>query len=471
MARQERRSARLVRHALRRVPTSVRGGSVLAAIAFLLIGLLSPIAAVAGDGAATTGRHVLEQAAEVYRNGAMDEAARLLDPLVADPGALDPDAALTARHLRGLVARRRGELELAAAMFRGILAERPDLTRVRLDLAHTLFLLEEDEGARHHFELVRSASGDPVVSQVINGFVREMDKRRRWSASAFVSLAPSSNINQGTSSDVITVAGLPFVIDDSSRAKSGIGLAAGGAIGLRHTLAPDIDLEVDLRGLARRYREDDFNYAKAAASIGPRIHFERGNAALILFAERHWSADEALSFAAGVRAEARVKLAPTLTSTTVANCFATRHDGDWQGIDLTDRDGHACSLDLVLDQALSSDSFARLTIGGEESWSEAPYREYGERMIGIGGYKELPFGITLFAEARARHRQYDLANSLTGTVREDRVLEGDIQVTKRDLEIFGAAPQLRLSVARRHSNIDIYDYTSHGVEVTFTRGF
>ena len=49
---------------------------------------------------------------------------------------------------------RNGHLDRAIAAFRSILVDRPELVRVRLELARAFFLKEEDTLARRHFEQV-----------------------------------------------------------------------------------------------------------------------------------------------------------------------------------------------------------------------------------------------------------------------------------------------------------------------------
>ena len=62
----------------------------------------------------------------------------------------------------------------AIAAFRMILVNRPDLIRVRLELARTFFLKGRDGLARRHFELVL-AGGVPFVDEI--GVRLEMDRQ------------------------------------------------------------------------------------------------------------------------------------------------------------------------------------------------------------------------------------------------------------------------------------------------------
>ena len=105
-----------------------------------------------------------------------------MEALAAAQAAADPDA-------------RDGKLDEAIAAFRAILVDRPELVRVRLELAHAFFLKEEDSLARRHFEQVLAGTPPPAVAANIRRFLDIMRARRRWEAHFGLAVAPDSNLN------------------------------------------------------------------------------------------------------------------------------------------------------------------------------------------------------------------------------------------------------------------------------------
>ena len=94
--------------------------------------------------------------------------------------------------LLGQIELRLGMPGKAAARFETILALRPGLTRVRLDLARAYYLAGLDDKARYHFS---SALGDALPSSIeatVEGFLRRIDARKRWSVSVSAAALPET---------------------------------------------------------------------------------------------------------------------------------------------------------------------------------------------------------------------------------------------------------------------------------------
>ena len=126
--------------------------------------------------------------------------------------------------IKGLILKARGNLTGAAKNYRAALADDPSLTLVRAELAQTLFQLEEDDSAKHHLNLLMAEAPNDYEAQGIRSFIDTIDARRPFTFNAYVSVAPSTNVNNGSSNDTIysPLWGVDMNIDDRiSRAKRG----------------------------------------------------------------------------------------------------------------------------------------------------------------------------------------------------------------------------------------------------------
>ena len=139
-------------------------------------------------------------------------------------------AAMAAARKEGLVEKdRTALLDEAIAALRAILIDRPDLVRVRLELARAFFLKGDDDLARQHFEQV--LAGDPPLAVALNvqRFLHIMRARRRWTAYVGAAIAPDTNINSASENRYIyldTLFGrLRFARSRESLARSGVGLS------------------------------------------------------------------------------------------------------------------------------------------------------------------------------------------------------------------------------------------------------
>ena len=193
----------------------------------ILLLLLGGIPWITAAGSHLSSDPAVVRARTLVVNGNFNEALEVLR-------RIDPDGAhrtdvlfLTGLAAVGASNRAEGEgrdalLAQAVAAFRAILVDRPDLTRVRLELARAFFLKGEDGLARRHFERVLGGNPDRAVVANINNYLAVMRARKRWTARVGAALAPDTNIGAVSEAEIIYIYGLPFRRDVETA--SGIGL-------------------------------------------------------------------------------------------------------------------------------------------------------------------------------------------------------------------------------------------------------
>ena len=138
--------------------------------------------------------------------------------VAATEASRQPDVAKAAREAL---------LDEAIAAFRIMLIERPDLVRVRLELARAFFLKGENTLSRQHFE--RVLAGTPPAGVVLNvrRFLSQIRARRRWSMYLGTALAPDTNIGGSSQERIIYIHGLSFRRDAEELTKSAWGSRYG----------------------------------------------------------------------------------------------------------------------------------------------------------------------------------------------------------------------------------------------------
>ena len=105
-----------------------------------------------------------------------------------------------------------------------MLVARPDLVRVRLELARAFFLKGEDGLAGKHFEEVLAGDVPDEVKTNVRLFLAGIRDRRRWSFNLGVAVAPDTSIG-AVSDERIIINGLPFERDAGELTTSGAGLS------------------------------------------------------------------------------------------------------------------------------------------------------------------------------------------------------------------------------------------------------
>ncbi|MYG38870.1 MAG: hypothetical protein F4162_07900 [Synechococcus sp. SB0676_bin_10] len=121
---------------------------------------------------------------------------------------------------------RKGYLDEAIAAFHKILVGRPELARVRLELARAFYVKGDDGLSQKHFEQVLAGNPHPAVAGNIRRFLAVIRRRRRWKGYFGATLAPDGNINAASDAKTVDLWGFPFTPDQGPR--SGVGVVLWG---------------------------------------------------------------------------------------------------------------------------------------------------------------------------------------------------------------------------------------------------
>lgn len=389
-----------------------------------------------------------------------DEARRLIAAWRPD----DSTYRYRVRYVEGLIRRDEGDYEAAIATFRGILAEKPSFSFVRLDLAQTLYLAKDDDAARHQAQLLIAAGVDDRIGGAMKSIVGAIDARRPVRFRGFASVLPSSNINSGTDRQVVYIGGLPFVVNGGSLRKSGIGVLAGGDVLLRHALGDRLALVGTESLVARMYPSIGATDIRVNLSGGIERSFDRGVVTVSAIGEQDYDDMNVAFRAFGGRLEASRYVG--MKGRVYGNLAVTRRDF----VGSAYMDGWRAEASGFYDYFMSPSRFVRFVGGGIRETTATSAFSFTEFSGGLGVYNEFPFGLTLYAQAVYAHRSYDAPMAVFGTRRDDRI-EVQATLTKRDLSFHGLAPQLTYTFTRNISTSPFDDYAAHALDVRLVKDF
>lgn len=374
-------------------------------------------------------------------------------------------SALDATYVQALIFQNTERLDEAAAIYRDMLASHPDSQTVRLQLAQTLYQMKEDESAKHHFELALGSVTDQNLENNIRNFIDQIDRRKRWNLSAHLSLAPSTNFNNGADAKFIYLNGLPFKINEDSTAKSGIGVLGGLNAGYRLALTDRLDLVTGAGVNFKEYAEDVFDDLIVSAEVGPRYAFSFGHVGVYATTNRRWVAGKPYSNAVGGRLKlgARFSKRGLVSLTVGANLnrfeFAKHFDGT------------SYFASGYVDYFISGRSFVRALGGADRRQTGLEHLSSVSWHGGLGYYAELPWGLSVYTQARLTTRTYDGFFPGINEVRDDIQLDIKASLTKRDWDWMGFAPKFEYGFTQNASNVVFYDYDAHSANITLTKKF
>lgn len=368
--------------------------------------------------------------------------------------------------IEGLILKANGNLTGAAKKYRAALADDPSLTLVRSELAQTLFLLQEDDSAKHHLNLLMAEAPSEYEAQGIRSFIDAIDARRPFKFSAYISAAPSTNVNNGSSVEKVYITNDSY-IEPGEQQKSGIGFSTGLNAGYSHRLGNDFSVVLAGGFNANIYTESDYNIFGASQSAELRYLLTGGFLGAGLVTSQNMKNDELdLSY---YSYGPRVSLQKAISAKDRINLSAVY---EWRNYpDDSESDGTAFMADGSWSHAFDSSLIAGLSAGYDRVESGIDYNSYEAYSAGFSVYKELPLGITADLQGEARFADFDGNFPIYNKVREDTRWMGTVSLTKRDFNFWGYAPAIEYTYIFNDSNIANYHYDSHSVDFRLSKDF
>ena len=437
----------------------------------------APPPAAAASVSAKTG---IAEARKLMRTGKFDEALTILTPLVK-ARAVHADAvfnyglaAIGASQAKGVSEERKEALlDAAIAAFHTMLVRRPELVRVRLELARAFFLKGEDTLARRHFEQVLAGKPPAAVALNVGRFLAQIRARKRWSVRVGAALAPDSNIGSGSDERFIyiDVGGqrLPFRRNQEELTSSGIGVSVWGGGEYQYPLDERWRLRAGGNFSRREYRSDEFDRMVVSAHLGPRWLIGRAReASLMASARQSWLSDEEDYRDLGIRTEFRQRL----TRQTRATLRASRHERRYAERDRLD--GPITDVSVSASHGFSPTLRGSLAAGWGRERPETERFRNERRWVRTGLTVALPWGFTVGGAATLRWADYEgnwFPFTGRGEARSDLVRNLRFNVHNRAVTVAGFSPRLSFVTEHRTSNAQLHDYERIFGELSFVRLF
>lgn len=367
--------------------------------------------------------------------------------------------------LLGLAEMRLGSLRSAARRFEAVLARRPDLTRVRLELARVYHALGRDEKAGFHFQASLADRLPSSVKDAVEAYLNSIDARKRWSAAVSMSVLPESNPAKRTGAREVRIGGVRFRLNDDARRASGVGLFVNAGVQYSPAVGDDLRGVLALSAAGKVYRNDDWNDLSLQGDLGMARLFDRGEAAGGVRLTRRWLGGTAYSSGIGPWARLRLRLAAALRTDLVLGAERRSHP------DRPGMDGWVFSLRSGLDYGLSARTRLRTEVDLERSGARDGH--LASRLGGLAVAVSHAFegGLSVSPRLSFSLRRHDGADPLFGRTRTDRLARVSVNLLHRRLQYRGFAPYAGYAFEWNRSNIPINTYTNHGAVLGLSKAF
>ena len=456
---------------------------MIAAVAVVLTAPLGAAGEEGGDASATVPTQgtsdpaaATEAARALLQEGRFAEVLDLLRPLAqgqeVDAGVvflIGLAATELSQHPGVGDAGREALLDEAIAAFRFMLVNRPELVRVRLELARAFFLKGEDSLSREQFERVLAGNPpDPVVTNV-RSFLAQIRARRRWSLQGGFALAPDTNIGATSEERIIYIAGLPFERDAEELSTSGVGLSAWLSGEYQYPWGDRRRLRAGADVSRREYAGSRFDQTFVSMHGGPRwLVGANAEASVLASVERLWTAGDQLFDALGARVEAGRRVSRRVTT----NVRASYRERSYRT--QTHLDGPVADVMLGGAWIVSATVRADGALGWGQERTDSVRWRHQRKWLRLGLSVALPRGFTVGGSGEMRWTDYEgnwFPHTTGGASREDRTRSLRLSVYNRAFAWKGFSPRLSLVHEVRDTNAQLYDYRRTGGELSFVRVF
>jgi tetratricopeptide (TPR) repeat protein len=437
---------------------------------FLIVCMLA-VPVYAGAAQPVAPKDALFAAKALLEQEKLDEAEAIYAVLRANPSEeIRTEAVFQLAHIRV----RQGKFRQAISLFHEILNRRPDLVRVRLDLARAYFLDKNYEDATFQFELVKGGDLPPEVLTNVDAFLDAIRRQKNWTVDFSLSPVSDSNINQASGGreeclDFFFGPMTGTMCRPLEEKASGIGLNANASVdyfrrfsqgwqdwGLRATLG--------FYGMAFEQKEyDDFILSTA---LGPRYLWESGEASVQPTIRKRWIGTKEYSEDYGCRLDARQIFGRVLLSAGAA-WYDSRYADAYVNSVLK---GQSFSAYMQPRFILTDRTFVQA--GLDFLREDTKVRSYANDnwRYALGAYHAFAYGMSLFVEGSLMRTRYNASqwyvtrdNAITETTRQDTTWQFAASLSSSVFERYDLTPVLQYVYTKRDSNIWTRDYDRHRI--------
>ena len=397
----------------------------------------------------------------LFRAGRIQDARKLLEQ--AQPE--DDEERIERLFLLGLIEARLGFPRRAAQRFETILAQRPELTRVRLELARVYHTLGRDDKARFHFEASLADELPSSAEAAVEGFLNRIDARKRWSLSLSAAVLPESNPVKRTGRERVRIGGVPFRLNPDARESSGVGYLVTTGASFSPALAKDLRGVFAVSSAAKLYKQPDWVDVSLHGEIGLARLLDRGTVSGGLRLGQRWLAADPYSREIGPWIRARLRLSPA--SRLEVNLSAVHRDHHRQDARNGWRFSARPAWTYVLRAPTSIETSLDLELAG------ARERRHASRTAALGITVSHAFrgGLSISPSLSAQIRRHGGPDPLFLNTRTDRQFRIAVNILHRALQYQGFAPYAGYSLEWNRSNIPLNTYRNHGAVFGISKTF
>lgn len=402
--------------------------------------------------------------------GKYDDAEQILTKLpTLQNGSLETERWF----LLAQISARRGDLDTAIKIYRKILDDRPDLARVRFELAVCYMKKKLWSRADYHLRLAMAGKDLPVAAmQMMNYYRYIIRQNKNWNMWFNFGAAPDNNINTSAVGEecVDTMFGPMCRQLPEPVSAIGANMALGGNYEFK--MSDNWRWKSDATIYSNVYDKHEFDDLYLSLGTGPRYVWPDGDVWLAATAARRWYGWDAYYWATGAKVDINYDFTRRVAGGMSLRFISNMYDefGDFL-------DGQTYSANLHLSYSINASMYAVLRGGIDREVAADPIYTNWRPNVAVGFGAELPFGVHAYIEPSFYWTHYDDARWVVHDGAFDQVREHSfnqryaLSLSNNKLNVWGFVPTITVSFTRRVSNIWQREYDKTAIEFTMQQRF
>ena len=394
------------------------------------------------------------------------DAVALLFPLYRQQQPAQQDPFLLAWG-EAMMATHQGDYASAVQQYRELFAKRPEILQLRYQLAHALFLNNDNEAAKDQFQKLRAEVNDTSSQQMIDQYLIAINQRDQWKINGGISFLNESNINNAPK------AGTRIGAWKAWEREQAHGLSYYVGAEKKWSLPHQFFAKLVLDGQGKYYW-DNKKYNEFNARIGAGLGYQTANTelALVPFTERRWysggsSGSDAMkqySKNSGVRVDMTHWLNKSWQISTALEYGEQRY---------------ATRKHLNGNNYLWSNTLLFLPYSGQYWYIGADYNRentrdldnaYQRKNVRLGWVQEWPFGISSRLSVAYARRVYK-GEDLLGIRQKNKEYQTNVTLWHRNVYFGGITPKITWSYQKNDSNHPFYRYDKNRIYLEMSKTF
>ncbi len=383
-------------------------------------------------------------------------------------------------YLLGQIEQRKGNIDGAIKIYRKILDEQPELSKIRYELALCYMAKKQWYRADYHLRLAMAGKDIPdQVKQYMMYYRYVARQNKNWNVWFNFGAAPDNNVNQakGGQECIMTIWGT-FCRELPEPEKAiGSNFILGGNYEFK--LSDNWRWKSDANIYTNLYDKHKYDDFYLATSTGPRYVWENGDIWLAgVFSRRwygshhHWNNWDNYNLAYGAKLDLNYDWTRKLSSGLSLRFMDNKYDdyGDFL-------DGQSYMVSPRISYSLDSTKYIILRGGVNRDTAKADAYANWRYDTGVGFGVALPWGFNVYLEPSFTWARYDGERMAVKDEKLQFLKERDfiqryaLSLSNNNLEIWGFIPTITVSYTKKDSNIPERQYDKTTLEFTFQQRF